>query len=45
MHLYLAPPGGPEIRVFDPPRSENSLEDALDLGFFEARAEIDQLVP
>jgi len=45
VHLYISPPGGPEIRVFDPPRSENTLDDALNLGFFRARAEIDLLVP
>ncbi len=43
VHLYISPPSGPEIRVFEPPRSESDLEDALDLGFFEARSEIDQL--
>ena len=45
VHLYISPPGGPETRVFNPPRSENNLEDALDLGFFEGPSEIDQLAP
>jgi hypothetical protein len=45
VHLYISPPGGPEVRVFAPPREENTAEDALNLAFFEARAEVDQLVP
>jgi hypothetical protein len=45
VHLYISPPSGPEIRVFEPAREENTAEDALNLGFFMARAEIDQLVP
>ena len=45
VHLYIAPPGGPEIGVFNPPRTENTLEDALDLGFFVEQSEVDQLAP
>lgn len=45
VHLYIVPPTGPEIRVFDPPRAENTVEDALDHAFFVACSEIDQLVP
>jgi hypothetical protein len=45
VHLYLTPPGGPEVRVFDPPRSESNLDDALNLAFFVAQSEVDQLVP
>jgi len=45
VHVYISPPGGPEIRVFDPPREENTTDDALNLGFFTAGEEIDQLVP
>ena len=43
VHLYISPPGGPEIRVFEPPRTENNSDDALDLGFFAGQSEIDQL--
>ena len=43
VHLYISPPTGPEIRVFEPPRSESVLDDALALGFYEAQLEIDQL--
>lgn len=45
VHLYIAPPTGPEVRVFDPPRRENHRDDALDLAFSEARKEIDFLAP
>ena len=45
VHLYLCPPGEPEVRVFDPPRSENTLDDALNHGFFVGMSEVDQLVP
>jgi hypothetical protein len=45
VHLYISPPAGPEVRVFEPPRAENNLDDALSIGFFEAKCEIDQLVP
>lgn len=45
VHLYIAPPGGPEIRVYQPPRRENFLDDALNLAFADAKAEIDQLAP
>lgn len=45
VHLYISPPGGPEVRVFDPPRSENTIDDALSLGFYIGREEVDQLVP
>ena len=44
VHLYITPPSGPEVRVFQPPRSENTLDDALDHAFFEAKKEVDQLV-
>ena len=43
VHLYISTPGGPEIRVFKPARTENNSEDALDLGFFAGQSEIDQL--
>ena len=45
VHVYISPPSGPEVRVFDPPREENTEDDALNLGFFSARSEIDQIVP
>lgn len=44
VHLYITPPTGPEISVFDVPRHETHLEDALNLAFFEARSEVDQLM-
>jgi hypothetical protein len=45
VHLYITPPGGPEVRIFEPPRTANTLDDALNLGFFVGMSEVDQLVP
>lgn len=43
VHLYLTPREGQEVRVFNPPRRENNIDDALKLGFAAARSEIDAL--
>ena len=45
VHLYITPPGGHEVRVFDTPRRENTLQAALDLGFGVAESEIDLQAP